>query len=81
MTSSQPRKPTPAQRAVLERIRDEEVHHNPLSPRRSGIPRATLAVLRTQGWIMDGEDRPVDGRRLLLTDSGRAVLDFPAPRS
>ncbi|MEO3858697.1 hypothetical protein [Acrocarpospora sp. B8E8] len=42
-------KPTPAQHAVLLRIRDEVVRHNPLSPRRSKIPAAT--ALFNAGWI------------------------------
>ncbi|GIH26090.1 hypothetical protein Aph01nite_44000 [Acrocarpospora phusangensis] len=76
MSSSTPRRPTPAQHAVLLRIRDEVVRHNPLSPRRSGIPAATLSVLLKSGWI-EHDDADVDrenGRRLVLTDAGAAAL-------
>ncbi|WP_214103256.1 hypothetical protein [Acrocarpospora catenulata] len=75
MTSPQRRRPTPAQRAVLERIRDGEVYHNRLSPRRSGILPATLAVLEAQQWIAYGEEVPVQGCLLVLTEAGRAALE------
>ncbi|GAA0389574.1 hypothetical protein Acor_76980 [Acrocarpospora corrugata] len=58
------------------RVRDEVVRHNALSPRRSGIPAATLAVLFAAGWITHDEtdaDR-MNGYRLVLTDVGRAAL-------
>jgi hypothetical protein len=77
MANPQPRKPTPAQHAVLLRIRDEVVRHNPLSPRRSKIPAATLAALFKAGWI-EHDDADVDrenGRRLVLTTAGRAALE------
>ncbi|MEO3857817.1 hypothetical protein [Acrocarpospora sp. B8E8] len=77
MTSPKPHRPTTAQRAVLLRIRDEVVRHNPLSPRRSGISAATLAVLFKAGWI-EHDDADVDrenGRRLILTNAGRGALE------
>jgi hypothetical protein len=76
MTSPKSRRPTAAQCAVLFRIRDEVVRHNPLSPRRSGIPAATLAALFKAEWITydDTDVDRVDGRRLALTDAGQAAL-------
>ncbi|GIH28682.1 hypothetical protein Aph01nite_69920 [Acrocarpospora phusangensis] len=76
MTNPRPRRPTAAQRAVLLRIRDEVVRHNPLSPRRSGIPAATLSILLKSGWIAhdDADADRENGRRLILTDAGEAAL-------
>ncbi|MFD1932219.1 hypothetical protein ACFSKW_12115 [Nonomuraea mangrovi] len=74
MTGPKRRRPTPAQREVLERIRDEEVYYLATSPRRSGIPKPTFSVVREAGWVEFGEEVRGQGRLLGLTDEGLAVL-------
>lgn len=69
------RKPTPAQRAVLERLRDEEVYYLATSPRRCGISKPTLEVLFAAEWVeLDGETVRGKGRLLVLTEAGKAAI-------
>ncbi|SEU46539.1 hypothetical protein [Nonomuraea wenchangensis] len=68
------RKPSLAQRAVLERCRDEQVWYDYLHPRRSGVGARTFDALFDAGWIAYGGERG-SSRLLVLTEAGRAVLD------
>ena len=69
------RRPTPAQRKVLERIRDEQVYYLSTSPRRCGIAKPTLDVIRQAGWVeLDGETVRGVGRLLVLTEGGQRAL-------
>lgn len=74
MAIAQPRRPTPAQRKVLEHIRDGEIHYNYLSPRRSGIPAPTFAAIFSAGWIEQGDYVPSKGKPLSPTNAGRVAL-------
>jgi hypothetical protein len=70
------RKPTPAQRAVLEAIRGRTIYYSYPSPRRSGIPAATFKVIREAAWIDFGEELPAVDKLLILSETGPAILDL-----
>ncbi|WP_449062239.1 hypothetical protein [Planomonospora algeriensis] len=74
MTS--PRKPTPGQRRLLQRITADTVYvyRDPARPG-SGITQATLTAVSSAGWVVLGDYQPLKGRPLALTDAGRALLD------
>jgi hypothetical protein len=75
MTATPPR-PTKAQRALLDRIASGDVYvYRDPATLGGGVNPATYQAARQAGWITLGAAVPLKGRKLALTDAGRAARE------